>query len=109
MANALQGLLLQAEVAPGVQADFEQRYANATGQNVAPGNPPDYQDQNNKWGSELRVYFNDPTLAASFAASGAHVEQGRAGYLSGAYAYRVNNNEIWWDMVENSGLHLGLN
>lgn len=109
MASAYYGSLLQAEVAPGAQFDFERRYARATGQSVVPGNPPDYQDQSNKWGSELRVYFNNPALAASLTASGVHVERGRAGYLSGSYAYRANNNELWWDLVENSGLRLGLN
>jgi hypothetical protein len=103
------GTLLQAEVPAGAQADFERRYAAATGSTVSAGGSADYQAQDNKWGPELRIYFNDPALAASFNASGHHVEQGRSGYLSGSYAYRINNNDLWWELVETHGLHLGLN
>jgi hypothetical protein len=106
---SFQGTLLQAEAAPGAQQGFEARYSAATGQNVSPGSPPDYQSQDNKWGLELRAYFNDPTVAAWAAGCGFHVEQGRGGYLSGKYVYRVNTNEFWWDLVESRGLRLGLN
>jgi hypothetical protein len=101
------GLLLQAEVAAGARPAFEQRYLLATGRNIVPGNPKHYQAQDNKWGAELRVYFNDPGMAVSLAASGLPVEYGRRGYLAGKFRYRVNKNEFWWELVENHGLRLG--
>ena len=103
------GLLLEAEVAGGSQERFENRYLKATGVNISPGDPVHYQHQPNKWGQELRVYFNDPGMADCLTASGIRVEHGRSGYLSGEYEYRVNNNSFWWKLVEDHGLRLGLN
>ena len=103
------GLLLQAEVVSKGQPAFEKRYLAATGTSVTPGTPVHYQDQPNKWGSELRVYFNNAGLAATLSASGQHVETRRNGYLAGKYKYRVNNNKLWWHLVEKGGLKLGSN
>ncbi len=103
------GVLLEAEVAPGSQSRFEKRYHAATGVSVSPGSPPHYQSQGNKWGSELRVYFNDLAMAASLSAVGLNVEKARSGYRSGEYRFRVNDNRFWWKLVETSGLRLGLN
>lgn len=101
------GLLLEAEVAPKAQAAFEKRYQAATKHSVSPGSPAHYQNQPNKWGAELRVYFNDPGMAVSLEASGVHVEHPRSGYQSGKYRYRVNDNKLWWKLVEDYGLRLG--
>lgn len=109
MAISFSGFLLQAEVAPGGQTGFEARYLTATGDAVSPGHPQDYQSQDNKWGAELRVYFNDPAVVPTLNSKGIHVETGRDGYLSGSYIYRVNNNEWWWELVEAHGLRLGVN
>lgn len=103
------GLLLEAEVQPHGQSRFEKRYFDATGVAVSPGSPVHYQNQNNKWGMELRVYFNEKAIAASLSAMGLNVEKSRDGYRSGEYIYRVNNNKFWWNLVEISGLRLGLN
>lgn len=102
-------LLLEAEVAPGGRARFEKRYQAATGIAVSPGAPEHYQSQSNKWGAELRVYFNDPAMAAVLKASGIHVEGPRRGYKSGEYRYRFNASKLWWKLVEDQGLRLGLN
>lgn len=102
-------LFLEAEVSPQAQQRFERRYTNATGKSVSPGNPPEYQIQPNKWGQELRVYFNNPGMAAALAALGMHVEGPRNGYRSGEFAFRVNNNDLWWNLVEGYGFELGLN
>lgn len=106
--NAL-GIFLEAEVAPNSQAKFQSRYLTATSHSITPGTPASYQSQPNKWGTELRVYFNDPALAKALGASGLNVEVGRRGYKSGEYAYRVNKNSFWWKLVESEGLRLGLN
>ena len=103
------GLFLEAEVAPTRQEYFEARYAAKTGQAIAPGTPAQYQNQPNKWGAELRIYFNDPNIAAILTGSGVHVEHPRRGYKSGEFSYRANDNELWWDLVESHGLFLGQN
>ena len=106
---AMLGILLEAEIAPKSQPRFEKRYFAAASVSVSPGAPEHYQTQPNKWGTELRVYFNDPGMAISLAASGIHVEKARKGYRSGDYNYRVNDNNFWWKLVEHHGLRLGLN
>ena len=108
MATPLE-ILLEAEVAAGSQTRFEKRYLAATGIHVSPGAPAHYQNQPNKWGAELRVYFNNPAMAASLSAMGIAVESSRSGYRSGQYRFRVNNSKFWWKLIENSGLKLGHN
>jgi hypothetical protein len=76
---------------------------------VSPGRPRHYQDQPNKWGAELRVYFNDPGMAVSLAAAGVHIEYPRRGYMAGKYRYRFNDSKVWWALVEVHGLRLGVN
>ena len=103
------GMLLEAEVAPNVFNQFEARYRAATGQNISPGTTPHYQEQTNKWGAELRVYFNDSAVASTFRSAGFNVEVRSTGYLSGEYRFRVNNSDLWWKLVESRGLTLGQN
>ena len=109
MATKKIGLLLEAEVAPTGKTRFEKRYHAATGIAVSPGAPEHYQNQSNKWGAELRVYFNDHAMAMALKASGVHGEGPRRGYKSGEYKYRFNDNKLWWKLVEDQGLKLGLN
>lgn len=58
---------------------------------------------------ELRVYFNDDVMKDRMARQGANVELNQTGYLSEKYRYRVNDNELWWQLVERDGLRLGQN
>lgn len=109
MATKKIGVLLEAEVSPSGSARFERRYQAATGIVVSPGTPEHYQCQSNKWGAELRVYFNDHAMATALNASGVHVEGPRRGYKSGQYRYRFNDNSLWWKLVEDQGLRLGSN
>ncbi len=60
-------------------------------------------------GTELRVYFNGHAMATALKASVVHVEGPRKGYISGECRYRFNDNKLWWKLVENEGLRLGLN
>jgi hypothetical protein len=103
------GLLLEAEVAANVQSAFETQYTSATGTTVSPATTDHYQSQANKWGAELRIYFNDANLASALTGSGVAVENRSGGYLSDQYAYRINNNDLWWHLVENLGASLGHN
>ena len=102
------GLLLEAEVAPRAQAKFEQRYFAATNQAVTPGNPVHYQNQPNKWGAEVRIYFNDPGMAVVLATNGYHVENSLKAYQGQNYRFRVNSKKLWWALVESQGLRLGM-
>ena len=103
------GMFLEAEVAPTGLNKFEARYQAATGASISPGTTPHYQEQTNKWGAELRVYFNDAAVAATLGSAGLHVETRSTGYLSGDYTFRVNDNNLWWELVESHGLSLGTN
>ena len=109
MATKKIGLLLEAEVAPSGKTRFEKRYLLATRTAVSPGAPEHYQSQKNKWGAELRVYFNDPAMTKVLKALNVHVEGPRRGYKSGEYRYRFNDNNLWWKLVDVQGLRLGLN
>jgi hypothetical protein len=102
------GLLLEAEVAPRAQVKFAHRYHAATGQAVTTGSPVHYQNQPNKWGAELRVYFNDPGMAVALATEGYHVENSLKAYQGQNYRFRINSKKLWWALVENHGLRLGI-
>lgn len=103
------GVLLQAEVALTQQGEFQKRYLSATSSAVVPGAPSHYQNQPNKWGAELRVYFNGKGLANSLKAIGVHVEGPRNGYMANLYSFRFSDNDLWWTLVEHYGLRLGQN
>lgn len=109
LASLNPGALLQAEVPSTQQKDFEARYLKATGIAVSPVGQDHYQNQPNKWGAELRVYFNGRDLADSLEALGVHVEGPRSGYMSSQYSFRFNDNALWWALVEQYGLRLGPN
>lgn len=108
-ANGSYNILLEAEVSPKGQNSFERRYFRASGITITPGNPAYYQSQTNKWGAELRIYFNDPSVAVMLHALGIHVEDQRSGYKSGAYRFRSSKNSLWWTLVEAHSFRLGLN
>jgi len=103
------GLYLEAEVVSNKQQGFETRYQAATGSTISPGSPQAYQSQNNKWGAELRIYFNDTTIESTLRASGLTVETHNSGYKSGEFSFRVNNNDFWWFLVESLGATIGQN
>ena len=89
--------------------NFKTRYKAATGKSVSPGSPDHFQKQSNKWGAELRVYFNDSDAEKKFKSVGVNVEHRIDGYRAGEYTYRINDNKIWWELVELHGLRLGSN
>jgi hypothetical protein len=108
-AHGAHGMLLEAEVAPRVQARFQHKYQAVTGQAVTPGNPVHYQSQPNKWGEEVRVYFNDPGVAVTLTVDGYHVENSLKAYQGQNYRFRVNSKKLWWALVEHHGFRLGIN
>ncbi|MBV5306027.1 MAG: hypothetical protein J0652_04980 [Desulfobulbaceae bacterium] len=100
-------VLFEAEVAPTVQAAFQARYYKATGINITPGNPPEFQRQPNKWGAECRIYFNSDDAAKQASSKEIHVEGGRPYHDN--YQYRINNVDLWWELVEEFDFRLGFN
>lgn len=105
--NAAGGTFLEAEVSDSKIATFRQRYLTATGDAVSPGNPPEFQHQPNKWGTECRIYFNSATVANDAIAMGMHVEGPRP--YRNNYQYRINSYELWWELVEDYDFRLGEN
>lgn len=99
--------LLEAEVSNSRTSAFESQYLAATAVAVTPGNPPEYQLQPNKWGAECRIYFNSPTVAAYAISLGMHVEGPRP--YNNNYTYRINSQELWWELVDIYGFQLGIN
>ena len=100
-------VFLEAEVADSGQNRFAQRYESASGTTVSPGRPPEFQLQSNKWGMEGRIYFNSTTLMRSVESNGFHIEVGRPYHPE--YRYRINNNDLWWELVEDYQFRLGIN
>jgi len=100
-------VLLEAEVSGNVQKRFIARYLTATGISVSPGNPQEFQLQNNKWGAECRIYFNSQAAKSWAESQGIHVESGSP--YQADYKYRINYNDLWWELVEVLGFRLGVN
>jgi hypothetical protein len=99
-------VLLEVECAPGSQANFEQRYQQATGSIPTVGDH--YQMQSGKWGLECRAYFDGPdTLVNALNAAGYHVEARTVGYGS-EREWRVNTQDFFWELVS-LGYRLGPN
>lgn len=105
--NAADDTLLEAEVSPSRTAAFELRYQTATGVTVRPGSPAEYQLQTNKWGAECRIYFNSADVASAAQALGMLVEGPRP--YKNQYSYRINSQELWWELIELYGFRLGAN
>jgi biotin operon repressor len=99
-------VLLEAEVNPKGRHKFEEEYERASGD---PPNKGDYyQHQPNKYGAELRIYFEAPaSVVKELKLRGYHIEQRAGGYRSN-YPYRINDNSLFFKLVE-LGLRLGEN
>lgn len=101
--------VLDAEVARAMCAEFEADYFRATGQAVTPGNPPDYMVQDNKWGRELRVYFNAKASYNAIRQAHPNLTIENNPPYHGTYQYRINTSDFWWELVLQYGFRLGLN
>lgn len=104
--NVATDILLEAEVNPAVKSHFETQYHTLTGDMPTEGEF--FQLQPNKWGAELRIYFNcDTDLSDEFSDLDIRVEEGRRPYRS-RWRYRINNKEFFWALVT-AGYRLGHN
>ena len=99
-------VLLEVEINPDQKNNFEQRYFDITGE-LPPGNEH-YQTQYNKWGIEYRIYFEgDADSIAQLVDNGYHVENRASGYRAD-FNSRINNKELFWEMVK-EGYRIGFN
>jgi len=105
--NTAGNILLEAEVADSALTRFGQRYQTATGIMVSAGNPQELQRQLNKWGAECRIYFNSTTVRDWAQSQGITVETGQP--YRPNYQFRINSNDLWWELVEVYQFRLGVN
>lgn len=104
--SSAKDVVLEVEVNPKGCTNFEGDYALLTG--VTPVVGDHYQLQPNKWGRELRVYFNTTEdLSDEFTNIGVYVEEGGRPYR-GQWRYRINDREFFWAVVR-AGYRLGIN
>lgn len=89
---------LEAEVASRMVERFVGRYQRITGVRPNPG--VDFQIQS-KHGLEGRIYFNATNdQVNSLRRMGFRVQGPRTkGYLSSTYAYRIDKNSLFWDLI----------
>ncbi len=100
-------LRLEAEVPTRFQERFEETYEKEKGVRPLPGIKRHYQTQENRFGRELRIYFNaSPYVANELRALGFHVEEGRP--YNKQYQYRINSTALF-DKLIKLGFHLGDN
>jgi len=97
LCNPIRQCKLDAEMRPIHQEDFENRYRQLSGNNPNNSNQNYYiLDQDaNKWGPELRIYFirqeNVPEQIAW------NIRTSRPGDI---YNVRINNNELFWNLIQ---------
>lgn len=99
-------VLLEVEVNPSGASRFEDEYREITGDPPTPGSG--YQQQKNKWGREVRVYFNsEENLKDEFTSIDVCVDHGQRPYRD-QWRYRTNNSDFFWELVRR-GYRLGRN
>lgn len=104
--NQASDIFLEVEVNPDSADTFESKYLDITDQRPVLGSS--YQHQRNKWGCEVRVYFNsEPELLDDLASADVHVEQGERPYRS-RWSYRINDRDFFWSLIH-AGYRLGEN
>lgn len=98
---------LGAEVAPSVRDEFVLRYQSITGE--SPVGDASFMSQDNKWGAELRMYFDaEAWVVESLRKLGYTVEERAGQYYRGEYQFRINSQDLFWRLVEH-GYRLGAN
>lgn len=89
---------LDIETHPRRRQSLERRYSQATGQIPVVDNANYYvwEPSTNKWGAELRIYFNGNRSTMPAALQEIRVAP-RPGF---GYEHRVNNNDFVWDLID---------
>lgn len=95
---------LECEAKAGKLGGFCKDYTTKTG--IAPDMSAVHTIED-KWGVELRVYFDGSDAADRLGSEGHRVENRETGFGS-ERQYRVNSKDLFWEMVD-SGYRLGNN
>lgn len=99
-------VFLEVEVNPNKAKEFEGEYHKYTDSYPSLGNG--YQIQDNKWGTEYRIYFNAaPDIIEYFKKYGISVEDRKRPYKR-SLGFRLNDQNFFWKLV-NEGYRLGNN
>lgn len=102
LANPERQCKLDAEMHAKSRHRFESRYISLSGETPQPDDQNYYilHDDADKWGVELRIYFNADKSCLPQAIQSMVVSP-RPG---GRYNTRINNNELIWDLIEHGFL-----
>jgi hypothetical protein len=98
---------IEPEVATNSVERFAAQYLNASGVSVKPGHPPEFMEQANKHGIELRVCFNSSVVADRLGELGYAVEDGLSDHS--LYRFRANGGKLVWHLIEKYVYRLGRN
>ncbi|RMF59882.1 MAG: hypothetical protein D6748_05340 [Calditrichaeota bacterium] len=97
---------LEAECVGSKVADLDREYINRTGNTIQTDGFYTIRESS-KWGAELRIYFNcSDEVYEELRNCGFHIESGQP--YNPDYVYRINNNRLWWALVD-AGLRIGTN
>lgn len=99
-------VFLEVEVPQEKAHSFDTEYLKITG--TMPVLGPGYKYQSNKWGREVRVYFNaEAELLDDLASIDVYVEQRERPYQT-YRTYRINDRDFFWSLIR-AGYRLGEN
>lgn len=98
LTSQIRGTKLDIETHPSRRESLEEQYNAITGEILQEDNINYYvwDEETNKWGAELRIYFNGnlETMPVQLA-------EIRVSYRPGSgYNNRVNNNDFVWRLIE---------
>lgn len=98
LASPQRATKLDIETHPRRRQSLERRYSQATGQVPVVDNSNYYvwEPGANKWGAELRIYFNGNLSTMPSALQEMRVSS-RPGF---GYEHRINNNDFIWDLID---------
>lgn len=98
LASPQRATKLDIETHPRRRQSLEHRYSQATGQVPVVDNSNYYvwEPSTNKWGAELRIYFNGNLSTMPSALQEMRVAS-RPGF---GYEHRINNNDFIWDLID---------
>lgn len=101
-----QEIFIEAEAREDKMLKFINKYNNAYSESVAIGDDGIcLLGDVDKWGVELRIYFNDITDIPSYWGTRKYNNNN---YRSAEFDYRLDNNKLVWFLFDN-GYHIGYN
>lgn len=98
LASPTRNVKLDIETHPRKRESIESKYLELTGEELQEDNVNYYvwEEDTNKWGGELRIYFNGDLEYMPIYLRNIRVTS-RPGY---GYENRINNKDLVWDLIE---------